>query len=76
MNIDKLSYEKAVDELEKLIDQLENKDNTLKDSVEKFERGIELYKHCNNILSKAEGEIKVLISEDNSKFIEQEFMDI
>lgn len=64
--IEKLSYEEALDELEKILEALEKDHHTLEESLEMFKRGIELYKYCNNILSKTEGEIKILLDEDKS----------
>ncbi|WP_262429888.1 exodeoxyribonuclease VII small subunit [Paratissierella segnis] len=62
----KLSYEEAMSELEKILVELEDDDCTLQESIEKFKKGIELYKYCNNILKAAEGEVKVLLGDEES----------
>lgn len=66
MGIDKLSYEEALAKLESLLIDLEDDNCTLKDSLSKFKEGMELYNHLSDILKKAEGEVKVLLGEDNS----------
>ncbi|MBC8588432.1 exodeoxyribonuclease VII small subunit [Tissierellaceae bacterium BX21] len=53
-------------ELEKILVELEDDDCTLQESIEKFKKGIELYKYCNNILKAAEGEVKVLLGDEES----------
>ena len=66
MDIEKLSYEEAINELEKILELLENEESTLEDSINNFKRGIELHKYCSNILNKTEGEVKILLeNEDN-----------
>ncbi|NLV88620.1 MAG: exodeoxyribonuclease VII small subunit [Tissierellia bacterium] len=63
-----LTYEEAILELEKILDELESDDCTLKESIEKFKRGVILYNHCKDLISKAEGEIKILLEdEENTK---------
>lgn len=54
-----LSYEEAIKELDKIIENLENK-ATLDETLNQYKKGIELYNYCNEILRKAEGEIKVI----------------
>lgn len=73
METNNLSYEEAVSKLEKILKDLENDDCTLNDSLDKFKKGIELYNYCNNLLSKAEGEIKILLRDDGMNMKEVEF---
>lgn len=70
MEISKLSYEDAVKELEDIISYLEKEDYSLDEAMEKFKSGIDLYKHCNKLLSKAEGEIKILLDDKEQVFEE------
>ena len=69
MKINKLSYEETLIELEKILKELEADECTLNDSVDKFKQGIALYNHCNELLNKAEGEVKIVLedSEGNTK---------
>lgn len=73
MKIDKLTYEEAVRELEEIIEELESENLPLKDSMEKFKKGMALYNHCNEILNKVEGEIKVLLKDDEGILYEEDF---
>lgn len=68
MDVGKLSYEDAIRELESIICFLEKDDYSLKDAMEKFKLGVQLYKHCNTLLSKAEGEIKIILGEEEQTF--------
>lgn len=68
-----LSYEEALKELEQIIEELEEDDLSLKDSLEKFKRGVFLYNYCNEILRNVEGEIKVLIEDENGDLEEKDF---
>jgi exodeoxyribonuclease VII small subunit len=73
MELNKLSYEEALSKLEEILSDLEGENITLNESLNKFRDGMELYNYCNNILKKAEGEIKVII-EDNNNFRETDFI--
>ncbi|NLK44684.1 MAG: exodeoxyribonuclease VII small subunit [Tissierellia bacterium] len=61
----KLTYEEAVLELEKILIELESEDCTLKESIEKFKRGVMLFNHCKDLITKAEGEIKILLEDED-----------
>ena len=69
----KLSYEKAIEELEQILEALEGGDLSLKDSMEKFKRGVELYNYCNEILKNVEGEVKVLLKDQDGNMNEEVF---
>ena len=69
----KLSYEEAIEELEQILKDLEEGDLPLKVSMEKFKRGVELYNYCNNILIDIEGEVKVLLKDENGNINEESF---
>lgn len=73
MNKDKLSYEEAVEELEEILNKLESGELSLKDSLENFKRGIELYNYCNEILRNIEGEVKILLEDENGNLKEEVF---
>lgn len=73
MKIDKLSYEETLTELEKILKDLEADECTLNDSVDNFKKGIALYNHCNELLSKAEGEVKIVLKDSNGDIKDEEF---
>lgn len=73
MKIEELSYEEAIKELEQIVEDLENDQLTLEESIRKFKRGVELYNYCNKILTKLEGEIKILLRDDKGNIYEDDF---
>jgi len=60
----KKSFEENIENLEKIVSELENGDLNLDDSVSKFEEGIKISKECNKILEDAEKKITVLLNKD------------
>jgi len=73
MGINDLTYEEAISQLENILIDLENSKSTLNESLDKFKLGIQLYKHCNDLLFKAEGEIKILLKDDEGNVRDTEF---
>ncbi len=55
-----INFEKALNELEQIVRELESGDVNLDQSLKKFEKGIELYKNCRSSLENAEKKIKIL----------------
>lgn len=58
------SFEKQMEELEKIVAELEKGDLNLDDSVSKYEEGIKISKACNKILEDAEKKITMLVNKD------------
>ncbi len=67
MKIEELSYEDAQKKLKELLEEMENEELTLKKSIEKFKIANELYEHCNYLLNKAEGEIKIILDDNKEE---------
>jgi len=60
-------FEQALEELESLVEQLESGDLTLDQSLAQFKRGVELTRHCQNVLDKAQQLVhKLTDAEDES----------
>lgn len=68
-----LSFEEAINELEKTVNELEVEKLTLDESVKKFEKGMELSKYCNELLEKAEKDITILIEQSNGEIKSEKF---
>lgn len=68
-----LSFEEAINELEKTVNELEVEKLTLDESVKKFEKGMELSKYCNELLEKAEKDITILIEQTNGEMKTEKF---
>jgi len=58
VDIAKLSFEDALDELEKLVKQLENGKAKLDDAIGAYERGALLKRHCESKLREAQAKIE------------------
>ena len=58
------SFEENMENLEKIVTELEKGDLNLDDSVSKFEEGIKISKECNKILEEAEKKITILVNQD------------
>ncbi len=59
------SFEQAIAELEEIVKKLEKGELTLEDSINCFQRGVELTKFCNKKLDEAERSITILIEGEN-----------
>lgn len=65
-----LSFENNMENLEKIVLELEKGDLSLDDSIAKFEDGIKISKQCNKMLEDAEKKITILLEKDGK--IEEE----
>ncbi|MEV8522427.1 exodeoxyribonuclease VII small subunit [Dyella marensis] len=54
-------FEHSLDELEQLVARMEGGDLSLDDSLASFERGIGLYRHCQQALEQAELRVRLLL---------------
>ena len=69
----KKSFEEQITELEKIINDLENGNLNLDDSVVKFEEGMKISKECNKMLENAEKKITILLNSENGELKEEDF---
>ena len=67
-----LNFEKALSELETLVEDMEQGDLSLEDSLKRFEKGIGLTSECQQALQSAELKVKELV-EKNGKLLEKDF---
>lgn len=56
--IGKLSFEEAIKELTDIVGKIEQGEITLQDSLQQYEKGMALIKHCRTILKQAEERIE------------------
>ena len=61
-----LSYEDAIEQVEAIADKIESGEIGLEESVEQYERGVVLIKHCRAILDKAETRVSKLALDDDA----------
>ena len=65
--IDTLSFEQALSELEQIVRSLETGEAPLENSIQAYERGIALKKHCETKLKDARAKIeKITVQSDGS----------
>ncbi len=69
----KKSFEEQIQELEKIISELENGNLNLDESVVKFEEGMKISKECNKMLENAEKKITILLNDENGEKKEENF---
>ena len=68
-----LNFEETMQELDKIVQELEKGDLNLDDSINKFEEGMKLSKSVSDYLEKAEKKITVLINDGDNNIEEQDF---
>lgn len=66
-----LTFEKALFELESIIEALEKPDLSLDASLDLFEKGVTLIRTCDTHLKKAQGRVQELLKGENGEFIEK-----
>jgi len=59
------TFEKSLEELENIANELERGNLSLEKSIETFEKGIKLSKECSEKLDKAEKRINILVQTEN-----------
>ncbi len=64
------SFEDALSELEQLVVRLERGDISLEESLEAFERGVNLTRFCQKSLQEAEQKVQILIEKNGSQVLE------
>ena len=68
----KMNFEKSLSELEALVEEMEQGDLSLEDSLKHFEKGIGLTTECQQALQSAELKVQELV-EKNGKILEKDF---
>ena len=56
--VDKLSFEDSIKQLKGIVESIEQGEIPLQDSLEQYEQGMSLIKHCRGILQQAEQRIE------------------
>lgn len=59
----KLGFEEAVDQLERIIEGIESGDVGLEESIAQYEKGMKLINHCRTILDTAQTKIAELTAD-------------
>ena len=67
------TFEQSIAELEEIVEQLENGDVTLDESLGLFEKGIKLSKSCQKMLDTAEKKVSILMTNDDGEMVKEDF---
>ncbi len=71
-SIEKMNFEDSIRELTNIVGKIEQGQIPLQDSIEQYEKGMTLIKHCREILLKAEKRIeKISQTEDTEQKVEE-----
>jgi exodeoxyribonuclease VII small subunit len=62
------TFEQSLDDLEKIVKQLEDGDLPLEKSLELFESGVKLSRECRERLTNAERRIEMLMKDSDGNF--------
>lgn len=68
----RVNLEKAMGELEDIVEQLETGDLPLDKSLQQFERGVKLSRECQSALEKAEQKVALLMGDELRDFDAQD----
>jgi exodeoxyribonuclease VII small subunit len=66
----KLDFEKAMHDLEELVERLEQGDLPLEESLAAFERGVMLTRSCQTALKEAEQKVEILLKKAGEPTVE------
>jgi len=70
----KQTFEKAMEQLEEIVQELESVDLPLEKAIRRFEEGVQLAKFCSGKLDETEKRINILLKDQNNQVVEQPFM--
>ncbi|SEO70390.1 exodeoxyribonuclease VII small subunit [Aquisalimonas asiatica] len=65
-----VNFEEALKELEALVERMEKGELALEESLQAFERGIALTRHCQTALKAAEQKVEILTREGSEDRVE------
>jgi len=68
-----LSFEKALEELEKIVEKLEKGGLSLNESLSLFEKGVKLAKFLRGELEKAEKKVEILLKDEKGQVKAESF---
>lgn len=69
----KMAFEKALEQLEQIVQEMESGELTLENALKKFEEGIKLSRYCSQKLEDTEKKITLLMEQANGSIEETHF---
>ncbi|MEE9488166.1 MAG: exodeoxyribonuclease VII small subunit [Candidatus Brocadiales bacterium] len=64
-----MKFEKALERLEEVVEELEKGELSLDESLAKYENGIKMYRICLGLLEGAEKRLKVFAKDENGRLL-------
>jgi len=71
----KQTFEKSIQQLEEIVQELESGDLPLEKAMQRFEQGIRLSKQCSKMLDETEKKISILVQDADGTLTEKPFAD-
>lgn len=68
-----MTFEKAMQKLEEIVQELEAGELPLEDSLKKFEEGVKLSKYCSCMLDETEKKVALLLKNRDGNLFESPF---
>ena len=69
----KLSFEKALERLESIVQEMESGELSLENALKKFEEGVKLSHFCTQKLNETEKKITILMEQSDGTVVEKPF---
>lgn len=66
-DITKLDFETALQQLTTIVEQMEQGNLSLEQALFKFEQGVGLTRHCQQLLKQAEQKVQLVMQKDNGE---------
>jgi exodeoxyribonuclease VII small subunit len=63
-------FEDSLEELEQLVEQMEQGELSLEESLKSFERGVKLTNSCQKALQEAEQKVQILVEKNGQQTLE------
>ena len=76
MDVKKLSFERAIEELETIVTRLEGGKVPLEESVAIYERGEQLKRRCEELLRQAEARVDKITTDSSGQAVGTEPLDV
>ncbi len=70
---EEIKFEKALEKLEEIVEQLEAGDLSLEDALKRYEQGVKLSAICQKRLSQAEKKVEMLVRAQDGKLSKEPF---
>ncbi|MEW6457090.1 MAG: exodeoxyribonuclease VII small subunit [Acidobacteriota bacterium] len=71
--MEEINFEKALADLEKIVEKLEAGNIPLAKSIELFEKGLKISRYLRDELEKAERKVEILLKDEKGEFKKQDF---